>query len=1215
MPSSSFIHLHLHTEYSLTDGIIRIPALVAAVREAGMPAVAVTDRSNLFSVVKFYRAAVSAGIKPIIGADVWISDREDQKHASRLVLLCRNTQGYRNLSRLVSKGYTAGQRGDVPVIHVDWLKNATAGLIALSGAMEGAIGKALVQGHPQEARHWCDRLGALFLDCFYLELTRTGREGEKMHGEGILTLAVERELPVVATNEVCFLLPGDFDAHEARVCIHEGSMLADTRRARRFSPEQYLRTPEEMQALFADIPEAIENTVEIARRCNVAFEFDANHLPEFPIREGDSLDVWFKEQSRQGLEERLSRLFDRQSPDFPAQRVPYDQRLETELKVIIRMGYSGYFLIVSDFIRWARGNGVPVGPGRGSGAGSLAAFALGITDLDPIRYDLLFERFLNPERVSLPDFDVDFCMEGRDRVIEYVTERYGGSELVAQIITFGTMAAKAVVRDVGRILGHPYGFVDQIAKLIPFDLGITLEKALEQEEPLRQRYKNEEEVRVLIDLAKQLEGLARNAGRHAGGVVIAPRPLTEFMPLYCEKDAVGVVTQLDKDDVETVGLVKFDFLGLRTLTIIDWTLQNIRRFASRQQTQSTGDPLRPAPATPESDSSAFDPTGKDSRGTLPDAAPDITAIPLDDQKTFDLIKQGNTNAVFQLESRGMRDLIRRLQPDCFEDIIALVALFRPGPLQSGMVDDFIERKHGRAQVSHLHPELESTLKPTYGVILYQEQVMQIARVLAGYTLGGADLLRRAMGKKKPAEMAKQRSVFLSGAKARGVDETNASEIFDLMEKFAGYGFNKSHSAAYALIAYQTAWLKAHHPAAFMAAVLSGDMDKTDKVVASIDECRSLGIGILPPDINLCRFEFTVHDPQTIRYGLGAIKGAGEAALKGMLAERDKHGSFTDLFDLCRRIDTRKMNRRVLDALTRAGALDGLGPTRTSVFNTLGPALKAAEQYTRAQSAGQGDLFGDAPGMTTPITTEGMPGRKQNTVTFAQGEEWTEKERLTGEKETLGLYLTGHPISPYRGELAALSATPLADVRPALGQSVRVAGFVMQSRTRRGRNGKDNRRVDLTLDDGTARLEAVAYGEVYQENRRILIKDNLLIATGEVTMDDFIGDLRMVIKELYDLEKARETFASALLISLDGDGMNARTNGETDPETDPGITGRLARILEPYRGGDTPILMDYRQTNTVARLALGDSWLVKPTEELLEGLRALLGKERVTLEYG
>nr|VFJ44116.1 MAG: DNA polymerase III, alpha subunit [Candidatus Kentron sp. DK] len=1185
--ANRFVHLHLHTEYSLVDGIIRIPALMEGVLAADMPAVAVTDHSNLFAVVKFYRAAVAAGIKPIIGADVWISDSDDPKQASRLILLCRNRQGYRNLSRLISKGYTAGQQGDVPVIHTDWLLGATEGLIALSGGLGGAIGKALVQRKIQEARDWCERFQALFPDCFYLELTRTGREGEPMFEEGVLALALERDLPVVATNEVCFLRPDDFEVHEARVCIRDGLLLADPRRPHRYSPDQYLRTPKQMIDLFADIPEAIENTVEIARRCNVAFEFGENYLPDFPVREGSSLDIWFREQSRQGLETRLATLFDPQSPDFPTWRAPYDERLETELDVIIGMGYSGYFLIVSDFIRWAKENGVPVGPGRGSGAGSLVAYALGITDLDPIRYDLLFERFLNPERVSLPDFDVDFCMEGRDRVIEYVTERYGGSELVAQIITFGTMAAKAVVRDVGRILGHPYGFVDQIAKLIPFDLGITLEKALEQEEILRQRYEKEEDVRALIDLARELEGLARNAGRHAGGVVIAPRPLTEFTALYCEKGASGVVTQLDKDDVESVGLVKFDFLGLRTLTIIDWTLRNIQRF----QAQNNQDPQNLPPL------------------------PDISTLPLDDKKTFDLIKQGATSAVFQLESRGMRDLIRRLQPDCFEDVIALVALFRPGPLQSGMVDDFIERKHGKARVIYPHPDLEPALKPTYGVILYQEQVMQIARVLAGYTLGGADLLRRAMGKKKASEMAKQRSIFVSGAQARGVAENTATEIFDLMEKFAGYGFNKSHSAAYALIAYQTAWLKAHYPAAFMAAVLSAEMDKTEKVVASIDECRSLGLAILPPDINRCEFQFTVHDEGAIRYGLGAVKGAGEAALQGMLAERKEHGPFTDIFDLCRRVDTRRMNRRVLDALTRAGALDSLGPSRVTVFHSLDTAIRAAEQHNQVQSNGQQDMFGGAIEQQDAIAA------------FSQGREWTEMERLTGEKETLGLYLTGHPMDRHRRELAAFTRA-LADVRPALGQQVKVAGLVMQLRARRGKDGRENRRVDFTLDDGSAHLEAVAYAQIYQNHKELLAKDNLVIVAGEVTMDDFIGERRMTVREVMSLEQARENLARALVLSLDGDLMAAMANSGTGNDagggqgnnsrpngSSGGPAARLAEIIEPHRGGNTPILVDYHAANTTARLALGDGWRVRPAEALLEGLRALLGEERVVVWYG
>nr|VFK18363.1 MAG: DNA polymerase III, alpha subunit [Candidatus Kentron sp. LFY] len=1169
MSSPSFVHLHLHTEYSLVDGIIRIPSLVSRLRDLDMPAVAVTDQDNLFSVVKFHRAASTAGIKPIIGADVRVSDHDDHHHISRIVLLCQDLRGYRNLSRLISKSYMEGQIGNTPVIRMDWFRGLSDGLIALSGGMSGAIGQTLSQRKFDETKRWLDSLCALFPDRFYLELQRLGREGEDAYLDGALSLATENHVPVVATNDVRFLLPDDFDAHEARVCIFEGGTLADPDRPRRFSPRQYLRSPDEMVALFSDIPEAIENSIEIARRCNVDIQFGQNHLPDFSAPEGNSLDTWLATETRRGLDERLETLFDTQSPDFPSRRAPYDERVDTELDVITRMGYSGYFLIVADFIRWARQNNVPVGPGRGSGAGSLVAYSLGITDLDPIQYDLLFERFLNPERVSLPDFDVDFCMEGRDRVIEYVTGRYGGSELVAQIITFGTMAAKAVVRDVGRILGHPYGFVDQIAKLIPFDLGITLDKALAQEDLLRQRYENEEDVRALIDLAKQLEGITRNAGRHAGGVVIAPRPLTEFMPLYCEKDATGVVTQLDKDDVESIGLVKFDFLGLRTLTIIDWALKSVNR----------------------------------ERHPVGEAPIDIAAIPLDDQKTFDLIRRGDTSAIFQLESRGMRDLIRRLEPDCFEDIIALVALFRPGPLQSGMVDDFIDRKHG-ARVSYLHPDLEPALKPTYGIILYQEQVMQIARVLAGYTLGGADLLRRAMGKKKPAEMAKQRDVFIHGARERGVPGEQASHIFDLMEKFAGYGFNKSHSAAYALVAYQTAWLKAHHPAAFMAAVLSADMDNTDKVVGFIDECRNLDIAIAPPDINLCQFQFTVHDPHTIRYGLGAIKGAGEAALLATLAERDEHGPFDDLFDLCRRIDPRKMNRRVLDALIRAGAFDGLGPGRAALSQSLDDALQAADQDARDQSTGQADLFGG-------VNQEARP------IAFATPPEWTEAERLAGEKDTLGLYLTGHPIHAYRDELAAF-ATPLSQVRPAVGRVINVAGFITQLRVRRFRNEntrRDNRRVDFTLDDGTARLEAVAYGEVYQEHRDTLVRDNLVIAIGEVTMDDFIGAPRITVDDLYDLERAREAFASHLAIRLDAATMGRKTpDPGSDHDANHPFVQRLAEVLAPWRGGRIPVSIHYHRPDATARITLGDAWRVRPSDQLLQRLRALVGEQQVVLQY-
>src|SRR3569623_860819 len=878
----AFVHLRVHTENSLVNGVVRVKPLENACAKAGMPAVAVTDQCNLFAMVKFYKAALAACVKPLVGVDIWLHYEADHNHPTRLVLLCQDRSGYLNLTRLISRSYIEGQERGVPMLRKEWLQGASAGLIALSGKF-GDVGQALLAGNRAAAEAALADWVALYPDRFYFELQRTGRLQDEEYLHEAVALAAAEGVPVVATNDVQFLKPEDFDAHEARVCIHDGRTLDDPRRPRLYSEQQYLRSPHEMAALFADLPEALANTVEIARRCNLQLTLGEAVLPEFPIPAGLTTDEYFRQEARAGLERRLRVLFRssyeggagsavssapaRQAArvkeggagraikdgppvlDLAALRKPYDERLKSELDVIIQMGFPGYFVIVADFIRWAKANGVPVGPGRGSGAGSLVAYALDITDLDPTRYDLLFERFLNPERVSMPDFDVDFCMEGRDRVIDYVVQRYG-RERVSQIITYGSMAAKAVVRDVGRVLSHPYGFVDQIAKLIPFELGMTLDKALEQEEQLRERYQKEDDVRELIDLARKLEGMPRNAGKHAGGVVIAPSALTDFTPLICESGGGGTVTQFDKDDVEAVGLVKFDFLGLRTLTIIDWAVKIINR--ARQAAGET--PL------------------------------DITLIPLGDKATYDLLKRCATTAVFQLESQGMKDLVKRLQPDCFEDIIALVALFRPGPLQSGMVDDFIMRKKGKAQITYPHPLLEPILKPTYGVIVYQEQVMQIAQVLAGYTLGGADLLRRAMGKK--------RDIFTKGAQDRGIDAKIATPVFDLMEKFAEYGFNKSHSAAYALVSYQTAWLKAHYPAAFMAAVMSADMHHTDKVVTFIDEARHMKLAILPPDVNRCDTLFTVLDDKSILYGLGAIKGVGTAATDNMAEERNANGPNT-----------------------------------------------------------------------------------------------------------------------------------------------------------------------------------------------------------------------------------------------------------------------------------------------------------------------------------
>ncbi len=1140
----SFVHLHLHTEYSLVDGMCRIKPLMEAVVAGGMPAVALTDQANLFALVKFYRAAQAAGIKPIIGVDLWLDDPERPEAPQRVVLLAQHTQGYRNLTELVSRAYVEGQRNDRPVANPRWLEGASEGLIALCGK-DSDIGRALLAGDERLAerlaRHWA----ALFPDRFYLEVSRTGRSGDEDHLHAAVALAGHLDLPLVASNDVRFLKREDYEAHEARVCIHQGHTLDDPRRPREYSEEQYLKSADEMRELFADLPEAVENTLEIAKRCNLELTLGKHFLPDFPIPEGMTEAEYFTQQAKEGLERRLDQLFDRNAPDFAERRRPYDQRLQTELDVIIQMGFPGYFLIVADFIQWAKKNGIPVGPGRGSGAGSLVAYALTITDLDPLAYDLLFERFLNPERVSMPDFDVDFCMEGRDRVIDYVARRYGRDK-VSQIITYGSMAAKAVVRDVGRVLGHPYGFVDQIAKLIPFELGMTLERALEQEEALRERYENEDEVRELIDLAKKLEGLTRNAGKHAGGVVIAPSRLTDFTPLYCEPGGEGLVTQFDKDDVEAVGLVKFDFLGLRTLTIIDWALDNIAR--------QSGERL------------------------------DISRIPLDDPATFRLLKNSETTAVFQLESRGMKELISRLQPDCFEDIVALVALFRPGPLQSGMVDDFINRKHGRAKVEYPHPALEPILKPTYGVILYQEQVMQIAQVLAGYTLGGADLLRRAMGKKKPEEMAKQREIFMKGATERGVNPQVAEHIFDLMEKFAGYGFNKSHSAAYALVSYQTAWLKAHHPAAFMAAVMSSDMDNTDKVVTFIDEARRMGLDVLPPDINTCDYRFTVRDERTILYGLGAIKGVGQSAINAILEARGE-GPFADLFDFCRRVDLKRVNRRVLETLIRAGALDRLGPNRATLMANLEQALQLAEQAHRDAEMGQVDLFGLAP--VPAADSEGV---------YRQQPEWEEGKRLEGEKETLGLYLTGHPIERYEAELRHMVSVRLKDLQPQGNQNIVVAGLVVGLRTMRTRRG--DRMAFLTLDDRTGRIELAVFSELYDTHRHLIQKDRLLLVEGEVSVDDYSGGYKMSANALYDITAARERFTRGVLLKVHAH------------EAANGLVDRLREALEPFRDGRCPVYLDYHHPRARARVRLGKAWRITPSDELFHCLSGLAGADGV-----
>ncbi len=1158
MAEPRFIHLRVHSDFSMVDGLQKINPIVGAAAANNMPALALTDQMNMCGLVRFYGAAHGKGVKPIVGADFWVQSDELGDEQFRLTLLAMDNDGYQNITLLISRGYQRGHVQGRPVIDKAWLAEHAKGVIVLSGGREGDVGKFLLKGNRQMTEQCLAFYQIHFPDAYYLELLRTGRPDEEVYLHMAVAIATEFALPVVATNEVVFLTAEDFDAHEIRVAIHDGYTLMDKRRPRRYSPQQYLRSQEEMAELFADIPEALENTVEIAKRCNVTVRLGEYFLPNFPTGDMTTEDFLVM-KSREGLEERLEFLFP--DPAVRAERRPeYDERLDIELKVINQMGFPGYFLIVMEFIQWSKDNGIPVGPGRGSGAGSLVAYALKITDLDPLEFDLLFERFLNPERVSMPDFDVDFCMDRRDEVIDHVSEMYG-REAVSQIITFGSMAAKAVVRDVGRVLGHAYGFVDRISKLIPPDPGMTLAKAFEAEPKLPELYEQDEEVKDLIDMARRLEGVVRNAGKHAGGVVIAPTKITDFAPLYCDDEGHHPVTQFDKNDVEYAGLVKFDFLGLRTLTIIDWALGMINPRLAKE-------------------------------GKPP---VDIAAIPIDDKRSFDLLQRYETTAVFQLESRGMKDLIKRLQPDCFEDMIALVALFRPGPLQSGMVDNFIERKHGKEAISYpdekwQHESLKPILEPTYGIILYQEQVMQIAQTLAGYTLGGADMLRRAMGKKKPEEMAKQRAGFEEGAVKNGVDGELAMKIFDLVEKFAGYGFNKSHSAAYALVSYQTLWLKTHFPAEFMAAVMTADMDNTDKIVTLVDECQRMGLTVIPPDVNTGRYRFSVNEDGHIVYGIGAVKGVGEGPIDAILEARDRDGPFRDLFDFCNRVDIKKLNKRVMEKLILSGAMDRLGPHRAALMATLEEAMRAAEQHAKAQAVGQVDMFG--------VLTEEIDDVKK---AFANVPHWPDKVWLEGERETLGLYLTGHPINQYSGELRRYTSGRLCDLHPTSRDTVTTAaGLVIAARSMVTKRG--NKMGIFTLDDRSGRLDVTLFSEALEKYEELMQKDRILVVSGQVSFDDFSGGLKMSARELLDINDARERFARAIRISLD------------EQQIDDRFFPRLCEILEPARAGVCPVQVNYRRPGSRVRLTLGTEWRVTPTDQLIDDLRVLLGRERVELVF-
>ncbi len=1144
MLSPRFVHLNLHTEYSLSEGIVRIKEVGQRVLEGGMPAVAMTDLGNLYAAVKFYRACLDANVKPIFGVEIGARLSNSEVGGS-LTILCRNNLGFRRLSALLTELYTSPRDGQTLFVTREQLRALGDTVIVIAG-LDSEIGRLLASGHSGEAVETAKAALEMFPGGFFLEISRTGRAGEDAFERGALDIAAKIDAPVVATNAVRFISPDDFEAHEIRTCIHQGRILDDPRRPRLFTAQQYLRSADEMVELFADLPGALTNSVEIAKRCNVFLDFDTTHMPRFPLAANESGDQELDRLSREGLMAYL-----RSQPDLSADN--YMQRLDSEIETINRMGFASYFLIVADFIRWALENGVPVGPGRGSGAGSLVAFALGITRLDPIDHGLLFERFLNPERVSLPDFDIDFCMVGRDRVIDYVSQKYGADK-VAQIITYNTLAARAVVRDVGRVMGMPYGFCDALAKLVPFEVGMTLEKALAQDDELRRRFKEEAEVTQLIENARRLEGLPRNAGKHAGGLVIAPEPISEFSPLYWEQGMTQAVTQFDKDDLEAIGLVKFDFLGLRTLTVIDWAVKLI----NEEREKSSEQPL------------------------------DIDALEPNDPEVYRLITTGRTTALFQLESRGMQELIQRLQPDRFEELVALVALFRPGPLQSGMVDDFINRKHGREPVSYLHERIKSVLEPTYGVILYQEQVMQIAQQLAGFSLGSADLLRRAMGKKKPEEMERQRQIFIDGATDRSVEADTASHIFDLIEKFAGYGFNKSHSAAYALLSYQTAWLKRYYPAQFMSAALSADMEHTDKVVVLVNEAKSLGLTVEPPDVNRGSLQFAVGEGGEVIYGLGAIKGVGEKALENILAERLSNGPYSDLMTFCRRVDSQKVNKKTIEALIFTGAMDAFNPDRAQLHAQLPQAMEAAGQHVANLASGQNDMFG-------------LPVAEQEVKPQEESPGWSPRKRLEMERQSLGFYLTGHPLEHCAAEMNQLVGGPIGQIQPMPERSVTIAGLIQELRTFQNRRGETM--AFFQLNDGKNSADVSVFPDLYARSRATLNSGGIVLARGTTGLDDRSGLLSLKAESLWTLDTARKMALTGLVLDLPN----------TPPQ--PGFSKKLQTALREFIPGDTSLVIRYPNPDgDRVSIALGDQWRVSPSDLLFEALFQLCGDHGIEFQY-
>ena len=1143
-----FVHLGIHTEFSITESIVRIPDLVKAAASDEMPALAITDLSNLHAAVKFYNKTLAKGIKPILGSTIRLNDA-----SHRATLLAMTKKGWRGLTEIVSRGYIEGQQLSIPCVQKEWVLEQSQDLIVLLG-LHSDVGEMLVSAYPEKAEPLLEQWIEKFGNRVYLALTRTQRPMEEDFIQEAVKLAAKYNIGVVALNDVHFIRAEDYEAHEARVCIADGYVLGDSKRPKNYTPEQYFKSSAEMIELFSDIPSAIENTIQIAKRCTVSLRLGFNDLPDYPIPEGHTIETYFEHLSEVGLEERLDVLYplEKRDEDWAKIRQPYDERLKYELDIINKMGFPGYFLIVMDFIQWSKNNGVPVGPGRGSGAGSLVAYSLKITDLDPLRYELLFERFLNPERVSMPDFDIDFCIAGRDKVIDYVARHYG-RDAVSQIATFGTMAAKGAIRDVARVLGKSYGLADRISKMIPTKpLGLTLEESIEAEPQLKDIVTNpsnpdNDDAAEIWEMALKLEGITRNTGKHAGGVVIAPTKITDYSAVLCEADGTGRVAQFDKDDVEAAGLVKFDFLGLRNLTVIEDAVQNINKRIQSEK------PL------------------------------DITYIPLDDAKAYTVFADANTTAVFQFESVGMKKMLKEARPSKFEEIIAFVSLYRPGPMD--LIPDFIYRMHG-GEFEYLHPLLEGVLEPTYGIMVYQEQVMQAAQFCAGYSLGGADILRRAMGKKKPEEMVKQRQIFIEGAAKKDIDEKTANHIFDYMEKFAGYGFNKSHAAAYALVAYQTAWLKAHYPSEFMAAVLSSEMQNTDSIVFLIDDCRINGLNVLPPSINMSFYQFHASDAETIIYGLGAIKGVGEQAMQSVIDSRLHDGVYKDLFDFCHRVDLKKINKRTLEALIRSGALDCLGIDRASLMLQLPEAVQAAEQARSNRETGIMDLFGEVEEVQRKPAKPTKP--------------WSDEVRLKGEKDTLGLYLTGHPIDVYRPELKAFISQRINELTPTRrGVTTVFAGLVVDI-------ANFPNRMMVTLDDGTARIEVSANHERFNRFKDIIQNEKVVVIEGEIYEREGFDRPMGRLTKAFNLNEIRQKRANHIAIKLSPEVLTKT------------LTSDLQKILQPYCNVDmcqhipVHIMLDYDYAT--AEFHFGQQWKVAPLDELLSKMRDYFGKESLHVEY-